>query len=48
MNLQDKPVLPLVKSLLMQGVSFIPAMIGLFAISGAIKYYVDRWKEKAN
>ncbi|EMH1103591.1 tripartite tricarboxylate transporter permease [Proteus mirabilis] len=31
---------------LMQGVSFIPAMIGLFAISGAIKYYVDRWKEK--
>ncbi|NBN76296.1 tripartite tricarboxylate transporter permease [Proteus sp. G2615] len=31
---------------LMQGVSFIPAMIGLFAISGAIKYYVERWKEK--
>lgn len=30
----------------MQGVSFIPAMIGLFAISGAIKYYVERWKEK--
>ena len=27
---------------LLQGVSFIPAMIGLFAISGAIKYYVDR------
>jgi len=31
---------------LMQGVSFIPAMIGLFAISGAIKYYVDRRKQQ--
>ena len=48
MNLQDKPVFTFGEVSLMQGVSFIPAMIGLFAISGAIKYYVDRWKEKAN
>nr|WP_287855346.1 tripartite tricarboxylate transporter permease [Klebsiella sp.] len=27
---------------LLQGVNFIPAMIGLFAISGAIEYYRDR------
>ncbi|MGR5143276.1 tripartite tricarboxylate transporter permease, partial [Photobacterium sp. DNB23_23_1] len=27
---------------LLQGVSFIPAMIGLFAISGAIDFYVNR------
>ncbi|MDD0824067.1 tripartite tricarboxylate transporter permease [Mannheimia sp. AT1] len=31
---------------LYEGVSFIPAMIGLFAISGAIDYYVNR--NKAN
>ncbi|WED24031.1 tripartite tricarboxylate transporter permease [Vibrio sp. JC009] len=31
---------------LLQGVSFIPAMIGLFAISGAIEYYVDRNNNK--
>ncbi len=29
---------------LYEGVSFIPAMIGLFAISGAIEYYVNRNK----
>ncbi|MCZ5895919.1 tripartite tricarboxylate transporter permease, partial [Escherichia coli] len=27
---------------LLQGVNFIPAMIGLFAISGAIEYYRDK------
>lgn len=29
---------------LLEGVSFIPAMIGLFAISGAIEYYATRHK----
>ncbi|MDG2961172.1 tripartite tricarboxylate transporter permease [Bisgaard Taxon 10/6] len=29
---------------LYEGVSFIPAMIGLFAISGAIEYYANRYK----
>lgn len=31
---------------LLEGVSFIPAMIGLFAISGAIEYYATRAKSK--
>ncbi|NDO81606.1 C4-dicarboxylate ABC transporter permease [Citrobacter sp. NCU1] len=30
---------------LLQGVNFIPAMIGLFAVSGAIEYYRDRTVE---
>ena len=30
---------------LYEGISFIPAMIGLFAISGAIDYYVNRGKD---
>ncbi|OBX02394.1 C4-dicarboxylate ABC transporter permease [Gallibacterium genomosp. 3] len=29
---------------LYEGISFIPAMIGLFAISGAIEYYANRYK----
>lgn len=33
---------------LYEGVSFIPAMIGLFAISGAIEYYVNRHKTDHN
>ncbi|HEY5714814.1 MAG TPA: tripartite tricarboxylate transporter permease, partial [Psychromonas sp.] len=35
---------------MLQGISFIPAMIGLFAISGAIEYYAEKvsnLKEKA-
>jgi len=31
---------------LLQGVSFIPAMIGLFAISGAIDFYVKTYKKE--
>ncbi|WP_386698302.1 tripartite tricarboxylate transporter permease [Lonepinella sp. MS14436] len=34
--------------LLYEGVSFIPAMIGLFAISGAIEYYANRYKLTSN
>ncbi len=30
---------------LLQGINFIPAMIGLFAISGAIEYYSDRMQK---
>ncbi|MCE0494184.1 tripartite tricarboxylate transporter permease [Vibrio salinus] len=30
---------------MLQGISFIPAMIGLFAISGAIEYYADKIKD---
>ncbi len=33
---------------LYEGVSFIPAMIGLFAISGAIDYYANRYKTQKN
>ncbi|KGQ49108.1 C4-dicarboxylate ABC transporter permease [Gallibacterium anatis] len=35
---------------LYEGISFIPAMIGLFAISGAIEYYANRYKfiDKSN
>ncbi|WJV54070.1 tripartite tricarboxylate transporter permease [Prodigiosinella aquatilis] len=31
---------------LLEGISFIPAMIGLFAIAGAIEYYANRFKER--